>query len=59
MREFMQRKPRFDKESLYVLDERKQAKMQWVQDLNQSNVDKLNNVRHVASRNFRNKRGRI
>jgi len=29
--------------------------MQWLQDLNQSNVDNLNNVRREASRHFRNK----
>ena len=29
--------------------------MQWVQDPSQSNVDNLNNVRHEASRHFRNK----
>jgi len=38
------------------LDQRKQAKMQWVQDPNQSNVDNLNNVRREASRHFRNKK---
>jgi hypothetical protein len=37
------------------LDQRKQAKMQWVQDLSQSNVDNLNNVRLKAGRHFRNK----
>ena len=30
--------------------------MQWVQDPSQSNVDNLNNVRHEASRHFRNKK---
>jgi len=30
--------------------------MQWVQDLSQSNVDNLNNVRCEASRHFRNKK---
>jgi hypothetical protein len=30
--------------------------MQWVQDLNQSNVDNLNNVSHEARRHFRNKK---
>ena len=30
--------------------------MQWVQDPSQSNVDNLNNVRHKASRYFRNKK---
>ena len=29
--------------------------MQWVQNPNQSDVDNLNNVRHEASRQFRNK----
>jgi len=38
------------------LDKRKQAKMHWVQDPSQSNVDSLNNVRREASRHFRNKR---
>ena len=33
-----------------------QAKMQWIHDLNQSSVDNLNNVRHEASRHFRNKK---
>jgi len=37
------------------LDQRKQVRMQWLQDLNQSNVDNLNNVRREASRHFRNK----
>jgi hypothetical protein len=30
--------------------------MQWVQDPSQTNVDNLNNVRHGASRHFRNKK---
>ena len=30
--------------------------MQWLQDPNQSNVDNLNNVRHKASRHFRNRK---
>ena len=38
-----------------ILDQRKQAKMQWLQDPNQSNVDNLNSVRREASRHFRNK----
>ena len=40
----------FYKERLGLLDRRKQAKMQWLQDPNQSNVDNLNNIRHEASR---------
>ena len=38
------------------LDQRKQAKIQWLQDSNQSNLDNLNNVRRDASRHFRNKK---
>jgi hypothetical protein len=34
----------------------KQAKMQWLQDPSQSNVDNLNSVRRVARRHFRNKK---
>jgi hypothetical protein len=37
------------------LDQRKQAKMQWLQDPNQSNVDNPNNVRHETSIHFRRK----
>jgi hypothetical protein len=46
----MQHKPRFDEECLGFLYQRKQAKMQWLQDPNQSNVDNLNNIRREASR---------
>jgi len=38
------------------LDQRKQAKMQWIQDPSQSNVDNLNSVRLEVSRHFRNKK---
>jgi hypothetical protein len=51
-----QHKPRFDEECLGILDQRRQAKMQWLQDPSQSNVDSLNNRRCAASRHFRNKR---
>jgi archaellum biogenesis ATPase FlaH len=39
-----------------VLDQRKQAKMQWTQDPSQSYVDNLNNIRRDASRHFRSKK---
>ena len=55
LHELKQHKPWFDDEHLGFLDQRKQAKMQWVQDPSQSNVDKLNNVRREVSRHFRNK----
>jgi len=39
-----------------ILDQRKQAKMQWVQNPSQRNADDLNHVRGEASRHFRNKK---
>jgi len=54
--EFKQKKPWFDEECLGILDQRKRAKIQWVQDPSQSNVDNLNNVRREVSRHFRNKK---
>ena len=36
--------------------ERKWAKLQWIQDPRQSNVDNLNNVRRELSRYFRDKK---
>jgi hypothetical protein len=38
------------------LDQRKQAKIQWMQDRSQSNIDNLNNVRRDAGSHFRNKK---
>jgi hypothetical protein len=46
----------FDKECLGFLDQRKKAKMQWVQGPSQRNGDNLNNVRCEASRYFRSKK---
>jgi len=48
--------PWFDEECLRFWDQRKQAKMQWLQDPNKSNVDNLNKVRREASKYFRNKK---
>jgi len=45
----------FDEECLGFLDQRKQAKMQWLRDPNQSSVDNLNNVIHEGSKHLRNK----
>ena len=56
LNELKQHKPCFDEECLGYLDKRKQAKMHWMQDPSQSNVDNLNNVRSDASRHFRNKK---
>jgi len=51
-----QHAPWCDEECLGFLDQRKHAKMQWLQDPNQSTLDNLNNVKHEASRHFRNKK---
>ena len=56
LHELKQDKPWFDEECLHFLDERKQAKLSWVQDPSQRNVDNLNNVRREAIRHFRNKK---
>jgi hypothetical protein len=46
-------------ECLGLLDQRKQAKMQWMQDPSQSNVENLNKARQDASRHLSNKRKHI
>ena len=51
-----QHKPWFDEECVGILDQRKQAKMQWIQDPSQSKVNTLNKVRRDVSRHFRNKK---
>ena len=55
LHKWKQHKPWFDKECVVFSDQRKQAKMQWIQDPSRSNVDNLDNVRCNASRHFRNK----
>jgi hypothetical protein len=42
LHELKQHKPRFDEECLGFLDQWQQAKMQWIQNPNQTNVDNLN-----------------
>ena len=54
LHELKQHKPSFDEECLCSSDNRKQAKIRWLQDPNQSNVDNLNNVKREASRHFGN-----
>jgi hypothetical protein len=48
-----QHKPWYDEECLGFLQQTKQAKMQWLQHPNQSNIYNLNNVRY-ATRHFSN-----
>jgi hypothetical protein len=58
--ELEKHKPWFEEGCSELLDQRKQAKLQWLQDASEINGDNLNSVRHEASRNFRNtKRGNI
>ena len=52
----LQHNPRLDGECLQFLDQRKQDKLQWLWEPNQSNVDNINNVRCKASRHFRNRK---
>ena len=54
--EFKQHILRFDEDCLWFLDQTKQAKIQWWQDPNQSDVGNLTNVRREVSRQFRNKK---
>jgi hypothetical protein len=49
-------KPWFDKGCSKLLDQWKQAKLQWLQDPSEINGDNLNNERRESSRYFRNKK---
>ncbi|PNF40670.1 hypothetical protein B7P43_G04763, partial [Cryptotermes secundus] len=48
-------KPWFHEGCPKLLDQRKQAKLQWLQDPSELNGDNLNNIRCETSRHFRNK----
>jgi hypothetical protein len=50
--------PWFDKGCSKLSDQRKQAKLQWLQDPSEINGDNLNNVRCEERRSFRNKNDR-
>jgi hypothetical protein len=52
--ELKQHKPWFDEGCSKLLDQRKQAKLQWLQNTSEINGDNLNNVRCETSRHFRN-----
>ncbi|PNF33766.1 hypothetical protein B7P43_G10210 [Cryptotermes secundus] len=49
-------KPWFDEGCSKLLDQRKQAKLQWLQGPNELNWDNLNNIRRETNRHFRNKK---
>jgi hypothetical protein len=46
----------FDDECSKLIDKRKQAKLQWLQNPRQMNGDNMNNLRQESSRTFRNKK---
>jgi hypothetical protein len=54
--ELEQHKILFDDECLKLIDRRKQAKLQWLQNPSQVNGDNMNNVKREASRTFRTKK---
>jgi hypothetical protein len=54
-----QHKPCFDEACSKLLDQRKQVKLQWLQDPRKINGDNQNDIKHEASRHFRNKKGNI
>jgi hypothetical protein len=56
-RESKSYKPWVNEECLKLVDRRKQAKLQWLQDPSVVNEDNLRNVRRKACRHFRNKKG--
>jgi len=56
LQKLKQHKPWIDAEYLCFLHQMTQAKMQWIHNLSQSNVENLNIVRCEASRHFRNKK---
>jgi hypothetical protein len=49
-------KPWYDEECSKLVDQRKQAKLQWLQDTSVVNEYNLSNVRQEASRPFRNRK---
>jgi hypothetical protein len=49
-------KPWFHEGCSKLLDQRRQANLQWLQDPAERNRDNINNVRREANRHFRNKK---
>jgi hypothetical protein len=54
--ELKMHKPWFDEGCSKLIDQRKQAKLQWLHNPSEINRDNLSNVTCEASRHFRNKR---
>jgi hypothetical protein len=59
VRVWKQYKAWFDEVCSLFLDQRKQAKMHWLQDPTITIEDNVNNVRHETNRHFMEKRGNI
>jgi hypothetical protein len=57
--ELKKHKPWFDKGCSELLDQRKQAKFQWLRNPSEIDGDNMSNVRRDASRHFRNKKENI
>jgi hypothetical protein len=55
--ELKKHKPWFDEACSKLVDQRKQAKLQWLEDPSEINGDYLRIVRREASRYFRDKKG--
>jgi hypothetical protein len=53
-----QHRPWFDEECSGYLDQKKRAKVRWLQGPSQRNVDNLKSVSRAASRHFRKKGGK-
>jgi hypothetical protein len=49
-------KPKFGEGCSELLDQRKQAKLQWLQEPSEINGDNLKHVRREVSRHFRNRK---
>jgi hypothetical protein len=54
--ELKKHKPWFDQRCSKLVDQRKQAKLQWLQDPSETNGDNLRIVRREATRYFRKKK---
>jgi hypothetical protein len=54
--ETKQRKPQFDEEYSELLDQRNQAKLQWLQNPSPTNGDNMNNTRRETNTTIRNKK---
>jgi hypothetical protein len=57
--ELKKHKPWFDERCSELFDQRKQAKLQWLQDPSEINGDTLNDKRREARGHFRNKKENI